>query len=149
MEIERCTRDTASDWAVLRAALWPEVSREDHARDIDRMLGAPEKYVALLAVDGAVAVGFAEASLRFDYVNGCETSPVAFLEGIYVLPEHRRKGVARSLCAEIEGWGRAKACTEMASDALLDNNASHHMHAALGFEETERVVYFRKTLTQD
>lgn len=34
----------------------------------------------------------------------------------------------------------------MASDALLDNAGSHAFHEAVGFEETERVVYFRKSL---
>jgi aminoglycoside 6'-N-acetyltransferase I len=129
----------------LRAALWPEA--EDHAGDIARMLAAPERFIAFLARDdGGVATGFAEVSLRHDYVNGCETSPVGFLEGIYVVPAARRRGVARALAAAAEYWAQAKGCREFASDALLDNVDSHRMHAALGFIETERVVAFRKLL---
>jgi aminoglycoside 6'-N-acetyltransferase I len=79
-------------------------------------------------------------------VNGCETSPVAFLEGIYVEPWARRQGVAKELVAEVERWAFARGCQEFASDALLDDTDSHGMHVALGFEETERVVYFRKGL---
>jgi aminoglycoside 6'-N-acetyltransferase I len=47
----------------------------------------------------------------------------------------------------LETWGRTQGCSEFASDALLENSDSHSMHRALGFEETERVVYFRKSLS--
>jgi aminoglycoside 6'-N-acetyltransferase I len=84
--------------------------------------------------------------LRRDYVNGCETSPVAFLEGIYVPPDRRRGGAGRALIARAEQWARDRGCQEFASDALLANEASHRFHSGAGFEETERVVYFRKPL---
>lgn len=82
----------------------------------------------------------------YDYVNGCETSPVVFLEGIYVKPEHRKSGAGRALCAAVGQWGAAAGCSEMASDANLTNTVSHAFHGALGFEETERVVFFRKLI---
>lgn len=110
------------------------------------MSANPQKYIGYLAFDGQTVTGFAEASLRHDYVNGCETSPVAFLEGIYVAPEYRRRGIARALCDAVEEWALGHGCTEFASDAPIDNEESHQMHAALGFEEMERVVCFRKTL---
>ena len=99
-----------------------------------------------VAEQAGKVIGFAEVSLRRDYVNGCETSPVAFLEGIYVLPDHRRAGAGRALAAAAERWGRAHGCRELASDALLENDASRGFHAGAGFEETERVVYFRKRI---
>ncbi len=134
-----------ADWIVLRAALWPRAA--DHAGDVARMLAVPERFAAFLARgDDGAAVGFAEVSLRGDYVNGCETSPVGFLEGIYVDPAHRRQGVARMLTEAVENWVVSCGCSELASDALLDNVESHGMHAALGFAETERVVVFRKVL---
>jgi len=139
---------TAADkeaWHKLRCELWSDehVSFED----LEPMLSHPDRYGSFIARDetGSI-VGFAEASVRHDYVNGCETSPVAFLEGIYVVPGRRRRGFARAMVIAIAAWGRAKGCTEFASDALLDNIDSHRMHRALGFAETERVVYFRKLL---
>jgi aminoglycoside 6'-N-acetyltransferase I len=86
--------------------------------------------------------------VRNDFVNGTRSSPVAFLEGIYVVPQERRRGVARSLIAAAEDWARVRGCVEFASDASLQNRLSQAMHQALGFEETERVVYFRKGLAQ-
>ena len=92
------------------------------------------------------ALGLVEVALRSDYVNGTNSSPVGFLEGIYVVPQARRQGVARMLVAEAERWAASVGCSEFASDALIDNTRSHAMHVALGFEETERVVFFRKAL---
>lgn len=129
------------DWAAMRRALWPDADNGD----IARILNEPARFVAFIAreADGRT-IGFAEASLRHDYVNGCDTSPVGFLEGIYVLPPFRRRGVAASLVRAVEHWTLAQGASELASDALVDNVASHRMHTALGFQETERVVCFRK-----
>ena len=85
--------------------------------------------------------------MRTDYVNGTSTSPVAFLEGIYVVPEARRKGVAAALIAAISKWALSIGCRELASDALLENEVSHALHLALGFQETERVIFFRKAVS--
>jgi aminoglycoside 6'-N-acetyltransferase I len=146
MTITHCTANDLDEWVALRVALWPDYAAEELRDGAAAMLGAPGMLVLIArAPDGEMA-GFAEASIRRDYVNGCETSPVTFLEGIYVSPAHRKQGVARRLVADAADWGRALGCTEFASDALLDNGASHAFHAAIGFEETERVVYFRKGL---
>jgi aminoglycoside 6'-N-acetyltransferase I len=130
----------------MRHALWPNSARE-HEADIAALLDDPGETFNLIARDddGSPA-GFAEAALRHDYVNGCHSSPVAFLEGIYVAPAARRRGVARELVAAIQAWAVEKGCSELASDAALDNMSSHSMHVALGFEETQRVVYFRRVL---
>jgi aminoglycoside 6'-N-acetyltransferase I len=111
-------------------------------------VAAPDRFSAWLARDPAHrACGLVEASLRSDYVNGTHSTPVVFLEGLYVAPAVRRQGIARELVAAVAAWGRARGCSELASDTPLANRASQAMHRALGFEETERVVYFRKALT--
>jgi aminoglycoside 6'-N-acetyltransferase I len=138
----------AADWAVMRNALWPGLGdrHEEHLADIKRLLADPGDTINVIARIEGDAAGFAEAALRHDYVNGCETSPVAFLEGIYVNTEFRGRGVARELVKAIEAWALARGCTEFASDAAIDNATSHAMHKALGFTETQRVVYFRKVI---
>ena len=138
----------AADWAQMRNALWPGGGDKGmHADDINQLLADAGDTVNLIARDETGhAVGFAEASLRRDYVNGCKTTSVAFLEGIYVAPEARGHGVARALVAAVEDWARASGVSELGSDAAPDNMASLKMHHALGFDETERVVFFRKLL---
>lgn len=103
-------------------------------------------FVRLAYAAGGAAIGFVEASQRVDYVNGTSTSPVAFLEGLYVDPAYRRRGVARTLVDEVERWAATLGCVELASDSPLDNGVAHAAHRALGFEETERVVYFRRAV---
>ena len=148
MNIEIGAMNNIEPWAQLRAALWPHQSLEDHRAElVGSFLSGSGKEIAFIArSDSGEAVGFAEAALRHDYVNGCSSSPVLFLEGIYVRPADRRKGVARLLSNAVADWGRSAGCAEFASDALLENSASQAFHAALGFSETERVVFFRKPL---
>jgi len=146
MRIEEANPEHLDVWSRLRAELWPGNSAEYHRAELMQLLSKENATAYLACQQAGDVVGFAEATLRHDYVNGCETSPVLFLEGIFVLPEHRRQGVARSLCSAVAAWGRAAGCREFASDALLDNVESHAFHAASGFEETKRVVYFRKFL---
>lgn len=135
-------------WFELRTALWPEPHAE-HRSEMVLMLAQPERFAVFLAYeDGIGPIGFAEAAIRTDYVNGCKTTPVVFLEGIFVAEAHRRRGVARALCAAAADWGRSHGCTEFGSDALLENERSHAMHLSLGFTETRRVVYFCKSLLE-
>jgi aminoglycoside 6'-N-acetyltransferase I len=143
--IEKCGADSLPHWVTLRFALWPEEDKAVMAAEAPAILADPDRLV-LVARAGDTITGFAEAAIRRDYVNGCETSPVAFLEGIHVAPEHRRRGIARALIKGVEEWAHQKGLKEMASDALEENSRSHAMHAALGFDQTERVIFFRKSL---
>lgn len=132
-------------WLAMRRALWPDGGTDaELLREMQRQLADPVTYVQFMACVGERAVGFAEAAVRRDAVNGATVSPVAFLEGLYVVPEARRQGVARHLVQAVIDWAVAAGFTELASDALLENTASHVMHRALGFEEAERVVCFRR-----
>jgi aminoglycoside 6'-N-acetyltransferase I len=148
MEFRSCTSEDVDDWAVMRAALHPDGSIAEHREDVLQELAkhSPD-YLALIccAEDGA-SVAFAEAKIRHDYVEDCETSPVPFLEDIYVAPEYRRRGVASALVAAIADWGRSKGCTEFASNILIDNMQSHAFHLSAGFQETSRTINFRQPL---
>jgi aminoglycoside 6'-N-acetyltransferase I len=145
--IERCGSLDQPGWLDLRLALWTDATPEEHRAYMAIALGQPERFLQLMMYDDKRApVGFIEGSIRTDYVNGTESSPVGFVEGVYVVPAWRRQGVARRLFAAIADWARARGCQELASDALLDNVVSQRAHLALGFRETERVVYFTKRL---
>jgi len=144
MQITRCRQADVAEWAALRHALWPGGPLDVLAREAREMLDH-DRAAAFMVRDGGEAIAFAEAYLR-DFANGCETSPVAFVEGLYVVPHRRQRGIARKLCEAIEDWAREHGCTELGSDVLLDNTVSQEAHGALGFEETERVVYYRKRL---
>lgn len=145
MRITPPTGSADSAWLTLRLALWPDASEAEH---LSAMTDATARrhYVRLAVAADRSALGFVEASKRVDYVNGTSSSPVAFLEGLYVVPSARRRGIARTLVESVVQWAVHEGCTELASDALIDNCTAHTVHRALGFEETERVVYFRRAL---
>lgn len=147
MRIEHCDRLDHPGWLELRLALWPDSSRDEHVAEMAGFLREPQRYAQFVAAEGGRPIGFVEVSLRHDYVLGTDgPPPIGFLEGLYVVPASRRQGCARRLVELAIEWARAKGCREFASDALLANTDSHAMHRALGFEETERVVCFRRLL---
>ena len=131
----------------MRTALWPD-DTGSHAADIARFFSPQrsEPLEVLLACSGAGApLGFVELSIR-PHAAGCASDRVAFVEGWYVEPEHRRRGVGAALMRAAEEWGRANKCPELGSDTQLWNESSIDAHKALGFEEVERLVAFRKSL---
>ena len=132
-------------WAAMRAALWPDAPPTEHATGIAMAL-AGEDLLCLVAEEAGKAIGFVEASIRRDPVNGCETSPVGFLEGLYVRPDYRRAGVARALLAGVERWVAARGCSELGSDAEAGNVMGHAFHLGAGFEERERLVFYRRLI---
>jgi aminoglycoside 6'-N-acetyltransferase I len=140
-------RADAAVWERMRTALWPDEAGS-HAADIARFFSPQrnERLEVLLACSGSGApIGFVELSIR-PYAVGCTGDRVAFVEGWYVEPDHRRRGVGAALIRSAEEWGRTNTCTELGSDTQLWNESSIDAHKALGFEEVERLVAFRKSL---
>jgi aminoglycoside 6'-N-acetyltransferase I len=134
-----------AEHARMRAALWPDEDADELGSDLEAFLADPTQVAFVAEREDGRLCGFAEASVR-RYANSNDESPCAFLEGWWVDEDVRRSGVGRALVAAVEDWARANGFTELGSDALLDNTLSHTAHRALGFEERERVVYFRKWL---
>jgi aminoglycoside 6'-N-acetyltransferase I len=146
MVIRSVTNADAAEWARLRSQLWP--SHDAHAGDIQGFLAGSMPTIGhvLLAIDDdGHAMGFAEMSIR-PYAEGCYPGRVAFLEGWFVEPAARGRGVGAALVRGVEDWGRVQGCTELGSDTTIDNAGSAAAHRALGFDEVERIICFRKAL---
>lgn len=147
MKLEALVSIDDPDWLSLRSELWPDCAKQEHLEEMASFLREPTRFVQLIVRDDRErGVGLAEASIRSDYVNGTSSSPVAFLEGLYVRPEARNRGIARSLVEAVSEWALSRGCGELASDTQLENLASQAVHKRLGFVETERTVFFRKSL---
>lgn len=147
MDVRRATTDDSAVWLKMRQALWPE-GASDHPFEIASYFAGRLRMPleVLLAFDDAgLPVGFVELSIR-PYAEGCDTDSVAYLEGWYVVPEARCRGVGRALVQAAEQWARGEGCSEFASDALLDNDISAAAHRALGFTEVVQVRCFKKSL---
>ncbi len=151
VRIERLTESDAGFWAAMRREMGPDWFTKDFDRIVreyfDRGTIQHMPHVVLLAreEEAGDAIGFAEVSLR-QYAEGCESSPVGYLEGWFVAESARKRGVGAALVRAGEEWARAKGCTEFASDAEIDNELSLRAHKALGFEDLGAAHCFRKQI---
>ncbi|WP_244244586.1 aminoglycoside 6'-N-acetyltransferase [Marinilactibacillus kalidii] len=137
------TEEHISDLMILIKSLWPTAKETVYTKKIN--LSNEQLF---LYYSKGQAMGFAQVSLRNDYVEGTASSPVGYLEGIYVLPNMRRKNIAFELLQACEHWAIGNGCSEFASDCTLDNQLSENFHLASGFEEVGQIRHFKKSLTQ-
>ena len=119
--------------------LWENATLEDCKKD------AKVTKQFMYYIDNK-AVGLLTCSIKREYVAGCDTNKVAHLEGLYVLPEHRRKGIAAELVNHFRLWAKTKGCKEMASDVEVDNQTSLQVHKKLGFEVVETTIHLKQDI---
>jgi len=146
LSVRPVTESDLSEWFRLRQKLWDATSPDDHQEEMLDILDHPETQLVLVADAGnGMLAGFLEASIR-PFVEDCESDNVGYLEGWFVDPDHRRRGIGRALVESAESWARSRGATEMASDAEIGNDPSLSAHTKLGYEETSRLVHLRKEL---
>ena len=126
-------------------ALFDDCTSEDLTKGMREFRARSDGEVFVIDRGDGTLAGFVEAGSR-PYAEGCDTSPVGYVEAWWVDDDLRRQGYGRALLQAAEDWARSQGYSEMASDALLDNVASHRAHEASGYSEVERIVTFRKSL---
>ena len=141
----RARVEDASQLAELVGIVWPEHSREELTEIVGEYIGSDNSAVYYALADGQT-VGVALCALRHDYVEGCSTSPVGYLEGIYVHEGDRRNHFATEMIGAFEKWARRMGCREVASDCEIGNVGSEALHLACDFEETNRIICFAKRI---
>ena len=135
------------EWLRMRIALWPELADQQDrgAHEAEEWLAREDAVVMVAEREGGDLAGFAEVGER-DYADGCDTSPVAYLEGWYVDADVRRRGIGTALVDAAVEWARRQGYRELASDALLEETVSQRAHEAVGFIEIERAVRYRRQI---
>ena len=113
--------------------------------DLDSKLADPDYAIFMASNADGKMVAFIEVGLR-NYAEGCETSPVGYIEAWFVEEHIRGQKLGRDLIYTAEGWARERGCTEMASDTWLGNESSIQAHMRLGYHEVDRLVHFVKRL---
>jgi len=135
-----------NEWLAMGLALWPKYEEKDLEKEFRELL-VDDKYKNIICEsDNGEPVAFMNLSLRSDYVEGAFSSPVAYLEGIYVKKAYRRKGIAKEFIKIAVEWAEENNCQELGSDALLDNIKSHEFHKQLGFTKANTIVHFIKKI---
>lgn len=145
MNIRRVEPADWDEWLRMRCALWDEATPEEHQAEMRAILSDPDSPVFVAVRPDGRLGGFLEGGLR-KYAEGCETSPVGYIEGWYVDADLRRKGVGGALVRAMETWARERGLREVASDTWIENETSIAAHKRLGYEEVERMVCFVKRL---
>lgn len=141
--IRKAAETDRASLAKLAAKLWGNHSEEELSAEISGLLLLTGAAFFLTEEDGQ-PVGFAQCQLRHDYVEGTDSSPAGYPEGIFTEEAVRGKGIAAALLVRCESWAKEKSCTEFASDCELLNKASIRFHKALDFSEANPIVCFRK-----
>ena len=145
MLIRRVDERDFDEWLRMRLALWPDHTVDELQSELASLV-ADESAATFVADRGDGTLGgFVEAGLR-KYAEGCDSSPVGYIEGWYVDADLRAQGIGRALIQAAETWAIDRGCTEIGSDTWIDNEVSYRAHLALGYEEAERLIHFRKRL---
>ena len=146
MQVRKIVRTDDAEWLRMRLALWPHEPADGHRAEMEEQLDNAKLFSVFVAARGDGTLGgFLEAALRA-YADGCDTKPVGYIEGWYVDEDLRRQGIGAELVKAAEQWAILQGCKEMASDCLIDNDVSYHAHLALGYQEVERLIHFKKNL---
>ena len=143
--IRRATLEDKADWLRMRLLLWIYSTAQEFEDELENILADPGQAVFLATTPEGRRAGFVEAGTR-SYGEGCETSPVGYIEGWYVDEDLRGLGIGTMLVQTAEEWARGKGYREMASDTWLENDASIYAHLKMGYTEVERLVHFVKRL---
>lgn len=145
MRIVEASRDDLAAWKGLRRAVYEGVSDRFHNQEMQLILSAADAASFLGMSDTGEPFALLELTLR-NYVDGCLGRPVGYIEGIYIDPEHRMAGHGRLLVDFAADWFRKRGCREMAADAELENTGAQEFISRMGFEETYRIVEYKKSL---
>lgn len=143
--INEAMMEHASVAAHLALQLWPGNDLPEFTHNMEEVITNANSTI-FLAFDDEKPIGFAQCQLRFDYVEGTHSSPVGYLEGLYVIEAYRKQQIAQKLVQACETWSKSKGCTEFASDCELSNSDSLTVHLKLGFTEANRIICFTKKL---
>lgn len=145
MVIRKAVSEEAAIVAGLAIQMWESHTREELTEELLACM-KKEDNIVFLAIWDSKMIGFAQCGLRHDYVEGTGSSPVGYLEGIFVMEEYRKRGIAKELLRNCQKWAREQGCAEFASDCEIGNEASLRFHLSMGFEEANRIVCFTKKL---
>jgi aminoglycoside 6'-N-acetyltransferase I len=146
ISIERVGDADFGDWLDMALELWPDYDRDEMEEVLSEIKDSESQAAFICRGEDGTAIGFMNLSTRTDYVEGSDSSPVGYVEGIYIREAHRKSGLGRRMVATAERWTIERGYTELGSDAELPNVNSQRFHEAVGFTEANRNVHYIKPL---
>lgn len=110
-----------------------DATAEDWARDC---LGAAPKFFALVAEADGTLVGM--TMFNEQHFAGWQ-SPVLYVQDVFVLPDHRRRGIGRALLARVAGCASERGASLVYLN-VHESNPARRMYAAAGFAFAQKCV---------
>lgn len=144
MKIREVTKKDFTEWVKLGILFLSKRTKSEITKKFNKILTSQKETSFICRTDDGSAIGFINVAIRNDYVEGSKTSPVGYLEGIYVKIGYRKKGVAKMLFKEAQKWFVKKRVSEIGSDAGVHNAISQKFHKSVGFKKYETQVHFIK-----
>lgn len=143
--IKKAVKEDITCVAEMASIMWEDASLEELKTEFEKTVEKTDCVVYIYYFDD-VPIGFAQCGLRHDYVEGTNSTPVGYLEGLFIREEYRKMGYAKQLLDKCEKWAKEKGCSEFASDCELKNDVSFNFHMNVGFMETNRIICFKKKI---
>lgn len=125
----------------MREKVYSSLDDEFHEKEMEQIFFREDWFCYFLSDESNKMLGLVELSSR-NIADGCLSSPVAYLEGLYLKKEHRGRGLGKEAVRIILTWCKEKGFTELATDSELTNINAQQFFKAIGFQETYRVVEF-------
>ena len=145
MKIKTINEQTLSIWASFASQVW----RTNEQELIEKFRNNKFPYEFLYFSSSEEPLAWISLSLRHDYVEGCQNSPTAYLEGIFIIPDYRSQGIGDKLLSFAISWAENRGISQLASDAEFDNQLSQNFHVKYVFLEVGRTVHYVLELKLD
>jgi aminoglycoside 6'-N-acetyltransferase I len=146
--IEELSNSSFDECLRMGLLLWVDHEKNDLKKIFEEIKNSSKEKTFVYKINGKY-IGFINVSIRVDYVEGSNSTPVGYVEGIYVDLDFRKKGVAKELVKKGEEWAYKKGCKQMGSDILLNNTISYDFHKNIGFTEANKIICFIKDIAID
>ena len=141
VKIIRASNENLQQLTELALALWSNNKKDLIKSDFVYIIGHLNNRVLLAKWDEEY-IGFIHLSIRSGFVEGADTTPVGYVEGIYVKPDFRRKGVAKELYHAGLEWLKSKKCTQISGDIWINDNMCPDFYVGMGFKEVNRIICY-------
>lgn len=145
LKIRLIEKKDFEEWLKLRYDLWPYHTLVELEEEMKEIFEEIDVKPVFFAEDDEIVHGFIELSIH-DSAPGCLTNRIGFIEGWYVKPEFRKLGIGKKLVEMGEQWALSQGCKEMASDTTERYPDSPIAHVALGYEEVNKPLHYKKDL---
>ena len=128
-------------WREMRECVYESLSNDFHDKEMSQIINREDWFCLFIKDNENKILGFVELSSR-NVVDGCLSSPVAYIEGLFIKREFRGKGLGTKSIEVIKLWCKEHGFTELGADTELVNERAQNFFKSVGFHETFRIVEF-------